>query len=119
MEKIPYSSVVGNLMYAMIVATCPEIAFVVGVVSRYMSNPDKKHWEALKSILRYLKATKDMRICYGSRELDVKGYTDSNYAGDLDNKGSMSGYVFILADGAVSWRSRLQTCVTQSTTEAE
>ncbi|MCO5586618.1 hypothetical protein L7F22_040559 [Adiantum nelumboides] len=84
-----------------------DIAFAVGVVSRYMSNPGKKHWEAVKGILRYLKATKDMRICYGSQELDVKGYTDSDYAGNLDNRRSTSGYVFTLAGGAMSWRSRL------------
>ncbi|MCO5609880.1 hypothetical protein L7F22_064113 [Adiantum nelumboides] len=82
MEKIPYASAVGSLMYAMI-ATRPDIAFAVGV------------------------------------ELSVKGFTDSDYAGDLDNKRSTSGYVFTLAGGAVSWRSRLQDCVTQSTTEAE
>ena len=118
MEKIPYASAVGSLMYAMI-ATRPDIAFAVGVVSRYMSNLGKKHWEAVKGILRYLKATKNMRICYGSQELTVKGFTDSDYAGDLDNRRSTSGYVFTLAGGAVSWCSRLQTCVTQSTTEAE
>ncbi|MCO5566392.1 hypothetical protein L7F22_020069 [Adiantum nelumboides] len=118
MEKIPYASAVGSLMYAMI-ATCPDIAFAVGVVSRYMSNPGKKHWEAVKGILRYLKATKNLRICYGSQELSVKGFTDSDYAGDLDNRRSTSGYVFTLAGGAVSWRSRLQDSVTQSTTEAE
>ena len=58
-------------------------------------------------------------ICYGSQELSVKGFTGSDYAGDLDNRRSTSGYVFTLAGGAVSWHSRLQTCVTQSTTEAE
>ncbi|MCO5564741.1 hypothetical protein L7F22_018409 [Adiantum nelumboides] len=47
------------------------------------------------------------------------GYTDSDYAGDVDNRRFTSGYVFTMAGGAVSWRSRLQTCVTQSTTKAE
>ncbi|MCO5602704.1 hypothetical protein L7F22_056840 [Adiantum nelumboides] len=61
MEKIPYASAVGSLMYAMI-ATRTDIAFAVGVVSRYMSNLGKKHWEAVKGILRYLKATKNMCI---------------------------------------------------------
>ncbi|MCO5568252.1 hypothetical protein L7F22_021949 [Adiantum nelumboides] len=84
-----------------------------------MSNPSKKHWEAVKGILRYLKATKNMCICYGSQELSVMGYTDSDYVGDLDNRRSTSRYVFTMARGAVSWRSRLQTCVTQSTTKAE
>ncbi|MCO5593545.1 hypothetical protein L7F22_047559 [Adiantum nelumboides] len=109
MEKIPYASAVSSLMYAMI-ATRPNIAFAVGVVSRYMSNPGKKHWEAVKGILRYLKVTKNMCICYGSQELSVMGYTDSDYARDLDNRRSTSGYVFTMAGGPVSWRSRLQTC---------
>ncbi|MCO5607911.1 hypothetical protein L7F22_062113 [Adiantum nelumboides] len=64
-------------------------------------------------------ATKNMRICYASQNLSVMGYTDSDYAGDLDNKRSTSGYVFTMAGGAVSWQCRLQTCVTQSTTYAE
>ncbi|MCO5557722.1 hypothetical protein L7F22_011293 [Adiantum nelumboides] len=118
MEKMPYVSAVGDLMYAMI-ATRPDIAFAVGVVSRYMSNPGKKHWEAVKGILRYFKATKHMCICYGSQELSVMGYRDSDYAGDLDNKRSTLRYVFTMAGGTVSWRFKLQTCVTQSTTEAE
>ncbi|MCO5575630.1 hypothetical protein L7F22_029432 [Adiantum nelumboides] len=118
MEKIPCASAMGSLMYAMI-ASCPDIAFAVGVVSRFMSNTGKKHWEAVKGILRYLKATKNMCICYGSQKLSVMGYTDSNYASDLDNRRSTSGYVFTMAGGAVSWRSWLQTRVTQSTIEAE
>ena len=104
MDKLPYASAVGSLMYAMI-ATRPDIAFAVGVVSRYMSNPGKKHWEAVKGIMRYLKATKSLRICYESQDLSVRGYTDSDYAGDLDKRRSTSGYVFTLAGGAVSWRS--------------
>ncbi|MCO5584819.1 hypothetical protein L7F22_038751 [Adiantum nelumboides] len=84
-----------------------------------MSNPGKKHWEAMKGILRYLRAIKNMHKRYGSQDLSVLGYTDSDYAGDLDNRRSTSGYVFTMAGGAVSWQFRLQTCVTQSTTEAE
>ena len=56
MAKVPYSSAVGSLMWAMI-ATRPDIAFAVGVVSRYMANPGKKHWLAVKNIFRYLKGT--------------------------------------------------------------
>lgn len=58
MAKIPYASPCGSLMYAM-VATRLDIAFAVGVVSRYMLNPVKKHWDAVKSILRYLSGTTD------------------------------------------------------------
>ena len=69
--------------------------------------------------MRYLSHTKSMRLCYGSHDLSVKGYTNSDYARDLDKQRSTSSYVFMLARGAMSWRSRLQNCITQSTIEAE
>ena len=87
MAKVPYASCVGNLMYAMI-ATRPDIAFAVGVVSRFMSDPGKKHWEAVKGILSYLSGTKDMCICFGKSNSGVLGYTDSDYAGNSDNRRS-------------------------------
>ena len=58
MAKVPYALACGSLMYAM-VATRPDIAYAMGVVSRYMSNPGKKHWEVVKSNLRYLSGTTD------------------------------------------------------------
>ncbi|KAH7429742.1 hypothetical protein KP509_09G063700 [Ceratopteris richardii] len=118
MTKIPYQSAVGSLMYAM-VATRPDIAFAVGVVSRYMSNPGKKHWEAVKMILRYLSGSKDKCLCLGRGKASIIGYTDSDYACCVDNRKSTSGYIFHFAGGAISWRSRLQECTTVSTTEAE
>ena len=118
MAKIPYASAVGSLMYAMI-ATRPDIAFAVGVVARYMATPGRKHWDAVKGIMRYLKGTADMCICYGSQDIGVVGYTDSDYAGHADSRKSTSGYVFTYAGGAVSWMSRVQKCTALSTTEAE
>ncbi|MCO5556229.1 hypothetical protein L7F22_009775 [Adiantum nelumboides] len=118
MAKIPYASACGSLMYAM-VATRPDIAYAVGVVSRFMSNPGKKHWEAVKGVLRYLNGTKDRCICFGKGKLSVVGYTDADYAGDLDKWRSTSSYLYTFAGGAISWLSRLQSCVTLSTTEAE
>ena len=63
--KIPYASAVGSIMYAM-VATRVDLAYAVWVVSRYMSNPGQKHWEAVKHILKYLRGTKDSRLTFGS-----------------------------------------------------
>ncbi|MCO5571133.1 hypothetical protein L7F22_024865 [Adiantum nelumboides] len=60
-----------------------------------------------------------MRLCYGSQDMSARGYTNSNYARDLDKGRSTLGYVFTLAGGAVSWRSQLQDCITQSTIEDE
>ncbi|MCO5599533.1 hypothetical protein L7F22_053639 [Adiantum nelumboides] len=118
MTKVPYASACGSLMYAMI-ATRPDIAFAVGVVSRFTSNPGKKHWKAFKGVLRYLNGIKDMCICFGKGDLSVVGYTDADYAGDLDKRRSTSGYIYTFAGGAISWFSRLQSCTTLSTTEVE
>ena len=97
----------------------PDIAYEVGVVSRYMSNPGKKHWEAMKGIMRYLNGTQKVCICFGSKGSDVEGYIDADYARDMDKRRSTLGYVFMFTRGAVSWRSRLQSCTSISTTEAE
>ena len=95
MSKIPYQSAVGSLMYAMI-ATRPDIAFVVGVVSKFLSNPGKKHWEAVKMILRYLCGTKNKCLCLDGGDVSIVGYTDSDYAGCSDSRKSTSGYIFSL-----------------------
>jgi len=118
MSRMPYASAVGSLMYAM-VCTRPDIAQAVGVVSRYMANPSKEHWSTVKRILRYIKGTSHAALCFGGSDFTVRGYVDSDFAGDLDKRKSTTGYVFTLAGGAVSWISKLQTVVALSTTEAE
>ena len=117
--KIPYASSVGSIMYAM-VATRTDLAYVVGVVRPYMSNPGWKLWEAVKHILRYLRGTKDTQLTFGSNNsTKVKSYADSDYVGNTDNWKSTSGYVFTYGGGAISWRSKLQECTTLSTTWAD
>ncbi|MCO5572094.1 hypothetical protein L7F22_025845 [Adiantum nelumboides] len=101
MAKVPYASVCGSLMYAM-VATRLDIAFAVGVVSRFMSNLGKKHWEAVKRVLQYLAGTKDKCICFGKGKLSVVGYIDADFARDLDRRRSTSGYLYTFAGGAIS-----------------
>ncbi|CAJ2658330.1 unnamed protein product [Trifolium pratense] len=117
-KKIPYASAVGSLMYAM-VCTRPDIAHAVGVVSRFLSNPGKDHWQAVKWILRYLRGTSKVCLCFGGGDPVLDGYTDADMAGDLDCRKSTSGYMMTFAEAAVSWQSRLQKCVALSTTEAE
>lgn len=116
MAKIPYCSVVGSLMYAM-VATRPDIAFAVGVVSRFMADLGRKHWDAVKGILHYLSGIEDKCLCFG--DAFIVGYTYVDYAGIVDNKRSTSCYIFTFARGAISWRSCLQDCTSLSTIEAE
>uniref|UniRef100_A0A2N9H7K1 Retrovirus-related Pol polyprotein from transposon TNT 1-94 n=1 Tax=Fagus sylvatica TaxID=28930 RepID=A0A2N9H7K1_FAGSY len=118
MSKVPYASAIGSLMYAM-VCTRPDIAHAVGVVSRYMSNPGKQHWEAVKWILRYLKGTLGTSLCFTGADMKLTGYVDSDLAGDVDTRKSTTGYVYTLGGTAVSWVSRLQKIVALSTTEAE
>ncbi|KAM2456035.1 hypothetical protein PS1_015961 [Malus domestica] len=118
MAVVPYSSAVGSIMYAM-VCTQPDIAYAVGVVSMFLSNPGKNHWEAVKWILRYLNGTSKMCLCFGSSKPILEGFTDADIGGDLDGRKSTSGYLFTFAGGAVSWQSKLQKCVALSTTEAE
>lgn len=118
MDRVPYASAVGSLMYAM-VCTRPDISQAVSVVSRFMANPGKTHWEAVKWVLRYLKGTADMCLCFCGNTCQVSGFVDSDYAGDLDRRRSTTGYVFNIHGAPVSWRSMLQATVALSTTEAE
>jgi len=118
MKKVPYASAVGSLMYAM-VCTRPDIAHAVGVVSRFLSNPGKEHWAAVKWILRYLRGTSRVCLCFGNGKQVLDGFTDADMAGDIDSRKSTSGYLITYSGGAVSWQSRLQKCVALSTTEAE
>lgn len=119
MEKIPYASAIGSLMYAQ-VCTRPDIAFIVGVLGRYLSNPGVDHWNAAKRVMRYLKRTKDYMLTYRrSDRLEIIGYSDSDFAGCQDTKRSTSGYVFKLAEGVISWKSVKQTLIASSTMAAE
>ncbi|KAK1684531.1 hypothetical protein QYE76_045379 [Lolium multiflorum] len=119
MNKIPYASAVGSIMYAML-CTRPDIAHVVSLTSRYQSDPGMEHWTAVKNILKYLKRTKDMFLCYGGdQELVVTSYTDASWNTDPDDSKSQSGYVFILNGAAVSWCSSKQCTVAKSSTESE
>ncbi|CAJ2639359.1 unnamed protein product [Trifolium pratense] len=118
MANIPYASAIGSLMYAMI-CTRPDIGHAVGVVSRFMSNPGKAHWEAVKWILRYLRGTIEKCLYFVKGELKVQGYVDADFAGDVDHRRSTTGYIFTVGTGAVSWISRIQKIVALSTTEAE
>jgi len=86
MSHVPYASAVGSLMYAM-VCTRPDLAYFVSMVSRYMHNPGKSHWSAVKWIFRYLKGTSGIGLVFDRKMAttnDVAGYVDSDYGGDLD-----------------------------------
>jgi len=105
-------------MYA--AATRPDIMYSVSQVSRFMGQPKEVHLHATKRIIRYLKVTFELGLFYqrnGSKGLI--GYTDSNYANDIEDRKSISGYVFMMSEAAISWSSKKQPVVSLSTTEAE
>ena len=118
-EKDVYQSAVGTLLY-LSTRTRPDIAYAVGSVARYSANPSSQHWSAVKRIMRYLRGSAEFGVMYVQGEQsELMGYSDSDWAGDLDDRKSTSGYVFLLSGAAVSWRSKKQSCVALSTAEAE
>lgn len=121
MNNIPYASAVGSLMYLM-VCTRPDLAHAMSVVSRFMANPGKEHWQAVKWILRYVRGTLTYGLLYDQQEINaevLEGYVDADYAADCDRRRSLSGYVFTYLGNLVSWRTTLQPVVALSTTESE
>jgi hypothetical protein len=148
MEKYPYREAVGSLLWVAN-GTRPDVAFAVSQVAKFMSNPGLEHWEAVKRILRYLKGTQNVKIEYnGHRNVSIAGYckgdlplvnkfresgegankrvrvnpelyVDADYAADPDSRRSITGYIFMLAGGPISWQSRQQSSVALSTMESE
>ena len=118
-EQTLYQSAVGSLLY-LSMGTRPDITYAVSNVARFCAYPSKQHLTAVKRILRYLKGSTDLGLLYsvdGSR--DCVGYSDADWAGDVNDHKSTSGYLFQLGGAAVSWRSKKQACVALSTAEAE
>ena len=98
--------------------TRPDIVYAVGRLSRYTSNPNNEHWDALIRVLRYLRYTLNYGIHYGTYPTMLEGFCDANWISDTNESKSTSGYVFTIAGGAVSWKSAKQTCIARSTMEA-
>ena len=112
-------SLIGSLMYAT-VGSRPDLAMAVYYLSRFQSRPNKNLWQALKRILRYVKQTLEYSLIYRRHnfEFSLIGYADADFARDSDRK-STSGYLFKLFDNTIIWKSRKQSTVSLSTTEAE
>jgi hypothetical protein len=119
-DKTKYRSVIGSLRY--LVNTRPDIAYSVGIVSRYMEDPKASNWAAVKQSLRYLSRTVNYGCIYrklNTSEARLTGYTDSDLAGDVDDRKSTSGSVFLLGTSLVTWGSQKQRVVALSSCEAE
>ena len=114
----PYRELIGSLLYLSI--TCrPKISYATSYLSRFMDKATNSHWKMAMRILRYLKGTSNHGIIYQKSSQPLQAFSDSDFAGDLNDRKSTSGFVFIIDGGAISWRSKKQSIVAQSTTEAE
>ena len=117
MKNRPYRESVGSLNFAAN-GTRIDVAYVVGVLSKYLDNPGPAHWEAVKRAFAYLSGTIDWVMMFGGEEEGLVGYADADGSMHEDRK-AISGYAFILDGGAVSWSSKRQEIIALSTTEAE
>jgi hypothetical protein len=118
MDKTPYRKALGCLGY-LVICTRPDLANSVYTLAKFQEKPGIEHWKGIQHILQYLKKTKHFGLVYKrDPDLPLEGYCDANYA-ELDTRRSTSGYVFLYAGAAISWRSKLQTSTAQSTMEAE
>ena len=122
-DRSEYISMVGSLLYAS-TSTRPDISYSVGVLSRYMHNPGLQHVVACKRVLRYMKGTTDIGLEYNTSnikpdEFNIEAYTDADWAGDIDERRSTTGWIIKLNGCTVSWSSKRQTTPALSTAEAE
>ena len=118
MSRVTYQSLIGSLMY-LAVSTRPDIAYAVSSLSQFNQNPGKAHWISAKRILRYLKGTQHFGLLFTKNGKNLHGYVDADWGAAVDDRRSYTGFVFKLANSAISWESRKQRTVALSSTEAE
>jgi hypothetical protein len=125
MIDVPYASLISSINYCTI-STCPDIAYATNKCAQFTSKPTLSHWEAAKRIVHYLLSTKDYGITYRQEGKGVEGYahnlvgfTDADFAGDVNDQKSTTGWVFTFNGALVSWASKKQGLVTCSLMEVE
>jgi hypothetical protein len=117
MEEVPYQRGIGSLMYAA-TSTRPDIAFPVAILSQFMRNPGRTHWEAVKDVIRYLKGTADLKLTLGGTSAGLEAFVDADWASQ-PHRHSMSGYTVLLHGTPIAWSARKQSIIALSTAEAE
>ena len=115
-----FQRIVGSLLFLQICSR-PDISFAVLVLSQHCASPEPCHYAAAKRVLRYLKGTRTYRLHYGGqhRDLPLSGLSDADWAGNKQDRASVSGFVWSLGGGPISWSAKKQNCIALSTTEAE
>ncbi|CAK9818809.1 Retrovirus-related Pol polyprotein from transposon TNT 1-94 [Anthophora quadrimaculata] len=117
-KNLPYRELVGSLMY-LAIATRPDIAHAVSILSRFNDCFSRTHWTQAKRVLRYLKGTAGVGLTYKASGAPTKGYADADWGNCTEDRKSFTGYCFVLASAAVSWASKRQKTVALSSVEAE
>lgn len=118
-EGVPYAGAIGSLLYCAM-ATRPDIAYALSVLSKYTKEPRPQHWTGVERVMRYLKATMDHGLMYKPVDSPkIVCYSDADYAGDQVTRKSTSGIVTFINTGPISFKAKQQECVALSTTEAE
>jgi hypothetical protein len=127
MNQKGYAHFNGRLLY-LAMNTRPDIAFAVTRFTQYTIKPNSQCWAALKRLIRYLKGTRTKGIIYGAQpnprttnddKYHIKGYTDSDWAGDTSTCKLISGYLFLGARALIAWGSHKQLIIALFTCEAE
>ncbi|CAN0022658.1 unnamed protein product, partial [Choristocarpus tenellus] len=119
-ENTPYREAVGSLIWASVM-TRLDIANAVREVAKYNSNPKVTHWRAVKCILAYLNTCPSVGLRFGGfdTECELSAYADASYAGDWNDRRSVTGGAIMFAGGAISWMSKVQRVVALSSTDSE
>jgi len=116
-----YQQAIGCLIW-LAKGSRPDIAYAVGQLSQHCNEPTIRHWNAVLRVLRYLKGTENYKAKYGDVDpssYKLQGYSDADYAGDIVDRHSITGHMFLLNRGPVTWASVKQRCIATSTTESE
>jgi hypothetical protein len=108
---------VGKFIF--LTTTRPDLAYGVNIVSRYISSLQQPHLEVVKHILRYLRKTADYGLFYSTGHHPIQGFTDADWASCPETRRSIGGYCFLIGGAFITWQSKRQMTVAQSSTESE
>ena len=113
-----YACIIGSLRYATD-CTRPDIAYAVGVLSRFTNKPSRDYWLAIERVIRYLIGTKNYDLFYKKYPAVIEGFSDADWNTLSGDSLSTTGYIFTLSIGTICWKSKKQTIIANSTMEAE
>ena len=116
-----YQAVIGSLTCVVTISR-PDLASSVGILSKFVSRQGQSHWKSVKRVIRYIKGSLSVGLKFDAsskNSVNVIGFTDADWAGNITERKSTSVYAFQLCGGTISWRSKRQEIVASSSTEAE